>query len=200
MNSENDKENNEIKDATENNETAKTEATEEAKELSLEDQLKESQDKLLRTLAEVENQRRRYEKETREAFEYGGFNFARETLSVLDNLQRAHQSIQSDESLKDNKDLNKFLENIKIIEKDLISIFEKNSIKKIKCLNETFDPNFHQAMLEIEDETKNPGTILQEIQAGYLYKERLLRPSFVAIAKKKTNENEEKEAEKEKKK
>ena len=200
MNSENDKENNEIKDATENNETAKTEATEEAKELSLEDQLKESQDKLLRTLAEVENQRRRYEKETREAFEYGGFNFARETLSVLDNLQRAHQSIQSDESLKDNKDLNKFLENIKIIEKDLISIFEKNNIKKIKCLNETFDPNFHQAMLEIEDETKNPGTILQEIQAGYLYKERLLRPSFVAIAKKKTNENEEKEAEKEKKK
>ena len=199
MNSENDKENNEIKDATENNETAKTEATEEAKELSLEDQLKESQDKLLRTLAEVENQRRRYEKETREAFEYGGFNFARETLSVLDNLQRAHQSIQSDESLKDNKDLNKFLENIKIIEKDLISIFEKNSIKKIKCLNETFDPNFHQAMLEIEDETKNPGTILQEIQAGYLYKERLLRPSFVAIAKKKTNENKEKEAEKEKK-
>ena len=200
MNSENDKENNEIKDATENNETAKTEATEEAKELSLEDQLKESQDKLLRTLAEVENQRRRYEKETREAFEYGGFNFARETLSVLDNLQRAHQSIQSDESLKDNKDLNKFLENIKIIEKDLISIFEKNNIKKIKCLNETFDPNFHQAMLEIEDETKNPGTILQEIQAGYLYKERLLRPSFVAIAKKKTSENKEKEAEKEKKK
>ena len=132
MNSENDKENNEIKDATENSETAKTEAKEETKELSLEDQLKESQDKLLRTLAEVENQRRRYEKETREAFEYGGFNFARETLSVLDNLQRAHQSIQNDESLKDNKDLNKFLENIKIIEKDLISIFEKNNIKKIK--------------------------------------------------------------------
>jgi molecular chaperone GrpE len=191
MNIENDKENNEIKDATENNETAKAET----KELSLEDQLKETQDKLLRTLAEVENQRRRYEKETREAFEYGGFNFARETLSVLDNLQRAHQSIQNDESLKENKDLNKFLENIKIIEKDLISIFEKNNIKKIKCLNEIFDPNFHQAMLEIEDETKNPGTILQEIQAGYLYKERLLRPSFVAIAKKKTNENKEKEPE-----
>jgi molecular chaperone GrpE len=200
MNSENDKENNEIKDATENSETAKTEAKEETKELSLEDQLKESQDKLLRTLAEVENQRRRYEKETREAFEYGGFNFARETLSVLDNLQRAHQSIQNDESLKDNKDLNKFLENIKIIEKDLTSIFEKNNIKKIKCLNENFDPNFHQAMLEIEDETKNPGTILQEIQAGYLYKERLLRPSFVAIAKKKTHENKEKEPEKEEKK
>mgnify|MGYP003342190647 CR=1 FL=1 len=176
-----------------NNENAKTEANEETKELSLEDQLKEAQDKLLRTLAEVENQRRRYEKETREAFEYGGFNFARETLSVLDNLQRAHQSIQNDESLKDNKDLNKFLENIKIIEKDLISIFEKNNIKKIKCLNETFDPNFHQAMLEIEDETKNPGIILQEIQAGYLYKEILLRPSFVAIAKKKTSENKEKE-------
>ena len=130
MNSENDKENNEIKDATENNETAKTEATEEAKELSLEDQLKESQDKLLRTLAEVENQRRRYEKETREAFEYGGFNFARETLSVLDNLQRAHQSIQSDESLKDNKDLNKFLEN-RITFSKLLKL-----IGKISCLNE----------------------------------------------------------------
>ena len=152
---------------------------------SLEDKLKEAQDKILRALAETENQRRRFEKETKEAFEYGGFNLARETLPVLDNLQRAYQSLKNDESLKGNKDLNKFLENIKIIEKDLITIFEKNNIKKINCLNEKFDPNNHQAMLEIEDEKVNPGTVLQEIQSGYFYKDRLLRPSFVAVAKKK---------------
>ena len=164
-------------------------------ENSLEDKLNEAQDKILRTLAETENQRRRFEKETKDAFEYGGFNLARETLSVLDNLQRAYHSIQNDVGLKDNKDLDKFLENIKIIEKDLITIFEKNNIKKINCLNEKFDPNNHQAMLEIEDEKVDPGTILQEIQPGYFYKDRLLRPSFVAIAKKgniKNNEEEEK--------
>ena len=158
---------------------------EEITELSVDDRLKEAHDKTLRALAETENQRRRFEKETKEAFEYGGFNLARETLSVLDNLQRAYQSIKNDESLKDNKDLNKFLENIDIIEKDLITIFEKNNIKKINCLNEKFDPNNHQAMLEIEDEKVNPGTVLQEIQSGYFYKDRLLRPSFVAVAKKK---------------
>ena len=158
---------------------------EEISELSVEDKLKEAHDKTLRALAETENQRRRFEKETKEAFAYGGFNLARETLSVLDNLQRAYQSIKNDESLKDNKDLNKFLENINIIEKDLITIFEKNNIKKINCLNEKFDPNNHQAMLEIEDEKVNPGTVLQEIQSGYFYKDRLLRPSFVAVAKKK---------------
>ena len=157
---------------------------EEITELSLEDRLEEAQDKILRALAETENQRRRFEKETKEAFEYGGFNLARETLSVLDNLQRAYQSIKNDESLKDSKDLNKFLENIDIIEKDLITIFEKNNIKKINCLNEKFDPNNHQAMLEIEDENVNPGTVLQEIQPGYFYKDKLLRPSFVAVAKK----------------
>jgi molecular chaperone GrpE len=159
---------------------------EENLEVSLEDKLKEAQDKILRALAETENQRRRFEKETKEAFEYGGFNLARETLSVLDNLQRAYQSIKNDENLKDNKDLNKFLENINIIEKDLVTIFEKNNIKKINCLNEKFDPNNHQAMLEIENEDVNPETVLQEIQPGYFYKDRLLRPSFVAIAKKKT--------------
>ncbi len=166
---------------------------EEITELSLEDRLEEAQDKILRALAETENQRRRFEKETKEAFEYGGFNLARETLSVLDNLQRAYQSIKNDESLKDSKDLNKFLENIDIIEKDLITIFEKNNIKKINCLNEKFDPNNHQAMLEIEDENVNPGTVLQEIQPGYFYKDRLLRPSFVAVAKKKDIKNNEKE-------
>ena len=162
-------------------------------ETSLEDKLIDSQDKLLRALAETENQRRRHETETREAFEYGGFNLAKETLSVLDNLQRAYQSIKNDENLKNSKDLDKFLENFEIIEKDLITIFEKNNIKKINCLNEKFDPNNHQAMLEIEDEKVNPGTILQEIQPGYFYKDRLLRPSYVAIAKKKDIKNNEKE-------
>jgi len=163
---------------------------EETVETSPEDKLKEAQDKILRVLAETENQRRRFEKETKEAFEYGGFNFARETLAVLDNLQRAYQSIKEDENLKNNKDLNKFLKNIEIIEKDLITIFEKNSIKKINCLNEKFDPNNHQAMLEIEDEKVSPGTVVQEIQPGYFYKDRLLRPSFVAIAKKKLKKSE----------
>jgi len=158
-------------------------------EPSLEEKLNETQDKLLRALASSENQRRRSEKETKEAFEYGGFNLARETLSLLDNLQRAHQSIKNDESLKDNKDLNKFLENIQIIEKDLITIFEKNNIKKIDCLNQKFDPNNHQAMLEMEDENVEPGIVLKEIQPGYFFKDRLLRPSFVAVAKKKEVKN-----------
>jgi molecular chaperone GrpE len=197
MENENEIKNQEINETQENSEQEQNELDNgnENQEPSTEDKLKETQDKLLRTLAEIENQRRRFEKETKEAFEYGGFNFARETLAVLDNLQRAYQSIKNDESLKDNKDLNKFLENIEIIEKDLVSIFEKNNIKKIKCLNEKFDPNQHQAMLEIEDEKVEPGTILQEIQPGYFLKDRLLRPSFVAIAKKKiteTDENKEK--------
>jgi len=163
------------------------------KEPSIEEKLNETQDKLLRALASSENQRRRSEKETKEAFEYGGFNFARETLSLLDNLQRAHQSIKNDESLKENKDLNKFLQNIQIIEKDLVSIFEKNNIKKIDCLHQKFDPNNHQAMLEMEDENAEPGTVLQEIQAGYFFKDKLLRPSFVAVAKKKEVKNDENE-------
>ena len=197
MENENEIKNQVINETQENSEQEQNELDNgnENQEPSTEDKLKETQDKLLRTLAEIENQRRRFEKETKEAFEYGGFNFARETLAVLDNLQRAYQSIKNDESLKDNKDLNKFLENIEIIEKDLLSIFEKNNIKKIKCLNEKFDPNQHQAMLEIEDEKVEPGTILQEIQPGYFLKDRLLRPSFVAIAKKKiteTDENKEK--------
>jgi len=193
MENENEIKNQEINETQENSEQEQSQLDNgnENQEPSTEDKLKETQDKLLRTLAEIENQRRRFEKETKEAFEYGGFNFARETLAVLDNLQRAYQSIKNDESLKDNKDLNKFLENIEIIEKDLLSIFEKNNIKKIKCLNKKFDPNQHQAMLEIEDEKVEPGTILQEIQPGYFLKDRLLRPSFVAIAKKKIAENDE---------
>ena len=186
MEKENDNKIEENQDSHKNEEIETVDKTEEVAELSIEDKLREAEDKVLRALAETENQRRRFEKETKEAFEYGGFNLARETLSVLDNLQRAYQSIKNDESYKDNKDLNKFLENIKIIEKDLTSIFEKNNIKKINCLKEKFDPNNHQAMLELEDDNVSPGTVLQEIQPGYFYKDRLLRPSFVAIAKKKT--------------
>jgi len=193
MEKENDNKVQENQDYYENKGSETVDSIEGTTEVSLDDKLKDTQDKLLRALAETENQRRRSEKETKEAFEYGGFNLARETLSVIDNLQRAYQSIKNDESLKDNKDLNKFLENIKIIEKDLVTIFEKNNIKKIKCLKEKFDPNNHQAMLELEDENASPGTVLQEIQPGYFYKDRLLRPSFVAIAKKKDNKNDEKE-------
>jgi len=175
-----------------NQEVSENAKKNEKKELSIEDKLKETENKLLRTLAELENQRRRFEKETKEAFEFGGFNFARETLTLLDNLERAQVSIKNDEILKNSKDLEKFLKNIEIIEKDLISIFEKNSIKKIKCLKEKFDPNLHQAMLEIENENEEPGTIMQEIQPGYMFGERLLRPSFVAVSKKKTPVNKEK--------
>jgi len=175
-----------------NQEVSENTKKNEKKELSIEDKLKETENKLLRTLAELENQRRRFEKETKEAFEFGGFNFARETLALLDNLERAQVSIKNDEILKNSKDLEKFLKNIEIIEKDLISIFEKNSIKKIKCLKEKFDPNLHQAMLEIENENEEPGTIMQEIQPGYMFGERLLRPSFVAVSKKKTPVNKEK--------
>ena len=189
MEKENDNKVEKNQEYSEDNTSEAVDKSEEIVEISTEDKLKDTQDKLLRALAETENQRRRFEKETKEAFEYGGFNLARETISVLDNLQRAYQSIKSDETLKNNKDLNKFLENVKIIEKDLATIFEKNNIKKINCLKEKFDPNNHQAMLEIEDENASPGTILQEIQPGYFYKERLLRPSFVAIAKKKEEKN-----------
>ncbi len=166
----------------------------EDKVLTTDEKLKETEDKLLRTLAEVENQRRRFEKEIKDAFEFGGFNFAKETLSLLDNLERAKTSIKTDETLKDSKDLGGFLKNIEIIEKNLISIFEKNNIKKIKCLNQKFDPNLHQAMLEIEDNSVEPGVVLQEIQPGYMFAERLLRPSFVGVSKKKhTNSDQNKE-------
>jgi molecular chaperone GrpE len=165
----------------------------ETNEVSIQDKLKITEEKLLRSLAETENQRRRFEKEIKDAFEFGGFNFARENLSILDNLQRAKISIKDDETLKNNPDLEKFLKNFEIIEKDLLSIFEKNKINKINCIKEKFDPNFHQAMLEIEDDLEEPGTILQEIQPGYKFGERLLRPSFVGVSKKKAPENEKKE-------
>ena len=157
---------------------------EEKEKLSIEEQLKNSEDKLLRSLAEIENQRNRFEKDIKEAIDFGSFNFARECLAILDNLRRAHNSIKDDESFKDNKDLNKFLKNIEIIEKDMLSIFKKNKIERIDTNNKKFDPNFHQAMTEIEDSKFEPGTIIQEIQAGYMYGDRLLRPSLVAVSKK----------------
>ena len=159
---------------------------EEVKELTSEEKLNISEDKLLRSLAEAENQRRRFEKEIKDAFEFGSFNFAKESLAILDNLQRAKEAIKNDEKLKVNKDLDRFLENITIIEKDLITIFEKNGIKKINTINKKFDPNIHQAMSEIEDEKVEVGTVLQEIQAGYTLGERLLRPALVSVSKKKT--------------
>ena len=165
-------------------------------ELSIEDKLEETEEKLLRSLAEIENQRRRFEKEIKEAFEYGGFNFSKESILILDNLQRAKISINNDESLKDNKDLDKYLNYLAVLETDMISIFEKNNIKKIDTKNKKFDPNLHQAMLEIEDDLIEPGTITQEIQAGYMFGERLLRPSYVGVSKKKNQNNKEKEEKK----
>ena len=172
---------------------------EKAKEKTIEEKFKETEDKLLRSLAEIENQRRRFEKEIKDAFEFGSFNFAKESLAILDNLQRAKLAIKNDNSLKENKDLDKFIENITIIEKDLISIFEKNSIKKIDIEKKKFDPNYHQAMSEIEDDNVEPGTIVQEIQPGYMLADRLLRPALVAIAKKKQTKNHEKETKNQKK-
>ena len=172
---------------------------EKKKELTLEEKFKETEEKLLRSLAEIENQRRRFEKEIKDAFEFGSFNFAKESLAILDNLQRAKDAIKNDQKLKDNEDLDKFLENINIIEKDLVSIFEKNRIKKIEVMEKKFDPNFHQAMSEIEDESKDQGTILHEIQAGYMLGDRLLRPALVSVSKKKTAKDQEKELKKDEK-
>ena len=154
------------------------------KEETIEEKLKSVEDKLLRAIAEMENQRRRSEKERQEAFDFGGFNFAKESLSLLDNIDRATDSFKNDEKLKDFKDLNKIIDGIEIVKKDLISIFKKNGIEQIKCINEKFDPNFHQAMLEVEDDTKEHGTVIQEIQKGYLMKDRLLRPSLVGVTRK----------------
>ena len=154
------------------------------KEETLEEKLKTSQDKLLTAMAEMENQRKRYEKEKSEAFEFGGFNLAGESLSLIDNMERAITSFKNDESIKNNKDLSKIIESIEIVKKDIVSIFIKNGIEQIECMNKKFDPNFHQAMLEIENSTNEAGTVVQEIQKGYMMKDRLLRPSLVGVAKK----------------
>ncbi len=177
----------------------KKDLDEKSQDLSLEDKLKETEDKLLRSLAEIENQRRRFEKEIKDAFEFGSFNFAKESLAILDNLKRAQLAIKNDENLKENKDLDKFLDNILIIEKDIISIFEKNRIRKIDTIQKKFDPNIHQAMTEIEDNKVEAGTIIQEMQAGYMLGDRLLRPALVAVAKKNISKSEENKEKKDKK-
>ena len=154
------------------------------KELSPEEKIKDLEDKVTRALAEMENQRRRFEKEKEDAFEYGGFAFARENLNLIDNLERAKQSLENDETLKNSEVLKKTLEHLEIINKDLISIFKKNNIKPIDSVNKKLDPNIHQAMMEIENDQKEPGTIIQEIQKGFMMKDRLLRPALVTVAKK----------------
>ena len=159
---------------------------EENNEASPEKKIKNLEDKLARTLAEMENQRRRFEKEREDAFEYGGFAFAKEALNLIDNLERAKQSLENDETLKDKETLKKSVEHIEIIYNDIISIFKKNNIEAIKSIDQKLDPNLHQAMMEIEDDSKDPGTIIQEIQKGFLMKDRLLRPSLVGVSKKST--------------
>ena len=154
------------------------------KVLSPEDKILELEDKLARTFAEMENQRRRFEKEKDEAFEYGGFSFARESLNLIDNLERAKESLKNDETLKDSEILQKTLDHLEIINNDILSIFKKNEIEPISSINKKLDPNFHQAMIEIENDEKEPGTIIQEIQKGFTMKDRLLRPSLVGVAKK----------------
>ena len=186
--------------AEENNQEIEkeAEAKEEVKEPTPEEKIAELEDKVARTFAEMENQRRRFEKEKEDAFEYGGYSFAKEALNLIDNLDRSKHVLESDDKLKETDALKKTLEHLDIIKKDLISIFEKNNIKPIDSLNKKLDPNFHQAMMEIEDDTKEPGTIIQEIQKGFTIKDRLLRPSLVGVSKKvtikdeKTKENQEK--------
>jgi len=197
-----------LKQETAENETSNEEVKEEvaenseeqdntAQEISPEKKIKELEDKVIRTFAEMENQRRRFEKEKEDAFEYGGYAFAKEALNLIDNLERSKLVLQSDEALKDTEALKKTLEHLDIINKDLISIFTKNNIKPIDSINKKLDPNFHQAMMEIEDDTKEPGTIVQEIQKGFMIKDRLLRPSLVAVSKKTEKKDEKSEENKE---
>ena len=173
---------------TENKKETSQEPKEEIKEITPEEKIIELEDKITRTFAEMENQRRRFEREKEEAFDYGGFSFAKEALNLIDNLERSKQTLKSDQSLKDTEALKKILDHLEIINKDLISIFSKSNIKPIECLNKKLDPNFHQAMMEIEDDQKEPGTIIQEIQKGFTIKDRLLRPSLVGVSKKKEKE------------
>ena len=167
------------------------------KEVSPEEKIKDLEDKLARAYAEMENQRRRFEKEKEDAFEYGGFSFAREALNLIDNLERSKISLESDNDLKDTEALKKILEHLNIINKDMVSILKKNNIEPIKSINEKLNPNIHQAMMEIEDNNKEAGTIVQEIQKGFMMKDRLLRPSLVGVSTKtkKTDEESKKDQE-----
>ena len=178
------------------NEQEENKEVEEKVELSPEEKIKELEDKLARTFAEMENQRRRFEKEKDDAFDYGGFAFAKEALNLIDNLARSKLILESDETLKDTEALKKTLEHFDIINKDLISIFTKNNIKPIDCLNKKLDPNLHQAMMEIEDDQKEPGIIVQEVQKGFMIKDRLLRPSLVGVSKKAENKDDKNEEKK----
>jgi len=192
------KENINDKSATSEQSKDDEKSKEEKIELTPENKIKKLEEKLTRTLAEMENQRRRFEKEKDDAFEYGGFSFARESLNLIDNFDRAKQSLENDEKIKNSDLLQKVLEHLDIIKKDLISIFKKNNIEEIIAIDKKLDPNLHQAMMEVEDDNKEPGTIVQEIQKGFKMKDRLLRPSLVAVSKK-TEKNEEKIEEKAKK-
>ena len=189
-----------INDKSVNSEQSKDDEKlkEEKVELTPEDKIKELEEKLTRTLAEMENQRRRFEKEKDDAFEYGGFSFARESLNLIDNFDRAKQSLENDEKIKNSDLLQKVLDHLDIVKKDLISIFKKNNIEEIIAVDKKLDPNLHQAMMEVEDDNKEPGTIVQEIQKGFKMKDRLLRPSLVAVSKKieKNNEKIEEKAKK----
>jgi len=188
-----------ISDKLKNDNKEKSEVLKEKEtEVTPEEKIKELEDKLARTFAEMENQRRRFEKEKDDAFEYGGFSFARESLNLIDNFDRAKQSLENDEKIKGTDALLKTLEHLDIVKKDLISIFKKNNIEEILAVDKKLDPNLHQAMMEIEDDNKEAGTIVQEIQKGFKMKDRLLRPSLVAVSKK-TEKNEEKSEEKDKK-
>ena len=183
----NDTENNQID--KNNIDQPEKENAEEAKKLSLNEKIKELEEKIVRLYAEMENQRRRYDKEKDEAFEYGGFSFAKEALNLLDNLERSKESLNNDETIKDQDILKKVISHLDIIYKDMLSIFKKNNIEPIKSIDQKLDPNLHQAMMEIEDNSKEPGTIVQEIQKGFLMKDRLLRPSLVGVSKKEVRED-----------
>ena len=176
-----------------------SEEKEEKKQQTPEEKIKDLEDKVTRIYADMENQRRRYEKEKEEAFEYGGFSFARESLNLIDNLERSKVALQNDNELKNTEALKKIIEHLEIINKDMLSILKKNNIEVIKSINEKLDPNFHQAMMEVEDDAKDPGIIVQEIQKGFMMKDRLLRPALVCVSKKtqKSTENTEKNDQKE---
>ncbi len=176
-------------DAEETKENKDPNKTSENKDLKPEDKIKELEDKLARAYAEIENQRRRFEKEKDDAFDYGGFSLARETLNLIDNLERSKFALENDENLKNSETLKKTVDHLNVIQKDMISILKKNNIEEIKSIDQKLDPNLHQAMMEVEDDNKEPGTVVQEIQKGFMMKDRLLRPSLVAVSKKTNKED-----------
>ena len=169
--------------------SAAKEEIKENKNLKPEDKIKELEDRLARAYAEIENQRRRFEKEKDDAFDYGGFSLARETLNLIDNLERSKLALENDENLKNSETLKKTVDHLNVIQKDMLSILKKNNIEEIKSIDQKLDPNLHQAMMEIEDDNKEPGTVVQEIQKGFMMKDRLLRPSLVAVSKKTNKED-----------